>query len=387
MKLVEQEKLSLDSLPATATPTPLPPEDAIDLTPIASPTVGHTPTPDAPLPGSGTILRQVWSGISGHEVSHLTENANYPDTPSFSEEITLFEAEENFADQYGQRIIGYVHPPVTGSYQFWIASDNKSELWLSSSEDPDNVSKIAFIDGVSPPQNYDTSPDQASNTISLTAGQRYFIMAIHKELDQGDHLSVAWAYPGQSRTIIPGEHLSPYGVVIEPTPTLIPTETPTPTATPTLDGSETPVPSPTPTVTGTPDPPSTGEPTISIADVSQAEGDGETTFSFEVSLSKASPEIVSVSFATVDGEAKAGQDYAGKWGKLSIAPGQTSINLNITVYGDAVSEQSETFFIELSDPTNAILAEKDSAMGTIVNDDGLLVGPDTKHIYLPFVHR
>ena len=117
------------------------------------------------------------------------------------------------------------------------------------------------------------------------------------------------------------------------------------------------------------------------------EGDENTTFEFAITLSETTTDIVSVSFLTAAGEAEAGTDFEMKSGKISIAPGQTSAVIRVTVIGDDISEPHETFVVVLSDPTNGYLGLNNVAVGTIMNDDGLLIGPDTKHIYLPLLSR
>ena len=56
----------------------------------------------------------------------------------------------DWAEQYGARISGYLHPPGTGSYTFWISSDDGSQLWLSTDDDPANLSLVAYEDSWSP---------------------------------------------------------------------------------------------------------------------------------------------------------------------------------------------------------------------------------------------
>ena len=48
----------------------------------------------------------------------------------------MFEIPTNWSESYGTRLRGYLHPPATGNYTFYIASDDASELWLSTDEDP-----------------------------------------------------------------------------------------------------------------------------------------------------------------------------------------------------------------------------------------------------------
>ena len=83
------------------------------------------------------IVRQWWSGITtGDAVVNLTSSPNYPYQPTGSELLDTFEGPTNWADNYGARIFGWLTPPQTGDYTFWIASDNASELRLSTDANP-----------------------------------------------------------------------------------------------------------------------------------------------------------------------------------------------------------------------------------------------------------
>ena len=107
-----------------------------------------------------------------------------------------------------------------------------------------------------------------------------------------------------------------------------------------------------------------------INDVTMAEGNaGTSTATFNVTLSTASTQIVTVQYATANGTATAGSDYAATSGMLTFTPGMTSQPINVTINGDTVLEPGETFFINLSNPTNATLVDV-QGRGVIVNDDG-----------------
>jgi hypothetical protein len=111
------------------------------------------------------------------------------------------------------------------------------------------------------------------------------------------------------------------------------------------------------------------KPGLSMADVLMQEGNaGSQAMSFSVTLAKASPLPVSVSYATADGTATAGSDYTAASGKLVFAPGEKSKKVAVTVLGETVFEPDETFTIGLSNPVNATLARA-SATGTIKNED------------------
>jgi hypothetical protein len=160
-----------------------------------------------PVPSQAGVIREVWSNVAGISISDLTSNANYPNSPTTSTVISTIDPPRDLFDNYGQRIKGYLAPTVTGSYKFWIASDDDSELWLSTTSDPDNKVKIASFTGWTYPETYNQSGTQASANISLTAGNYYYIEALHKEANGGDHVTVAWQVPGGSRVTIPNANL------------------------------------------------------------------------------------------------------------------------------------------------------------------------------------
>jgi hypothetical protein len=111
------------------------------------------------------------------------------------------------------------------------------------------------------------------------------------------------------------------------------------------------------------------KPAISVGEATGAEGSsGSTTLSFAVTLSKASTQPVSVSFATADGTAAAPADYQSASGKMTFAPGQKSKTIDVPVVGETLYEPDETFTVTLSNPVNATIANG-SATGTIKNDD------------------
>ncbi len=160
--------------------------------------------------GSGSILREYWTGIEGAGISSLTSNANYPNNPTGSEQISSLEGPTNWADNYGTRIRGYIHPTATGSYTFWVAGDDNTDLYLSTNDDPANSSRIAFVDGWTSPREWNKYSTQQSATVNLMAGQKYYIEVLHKEGGGGDNVSVAWQGPGIPQEVIGGSYLSSF---------------------------------------------------------------------------------------------------------------------------------------------------------------------------------
>ena len=160
--------------------------------------------------GTGTILREYWLNVTGNSVASLTSSANYPNSPTGSEQLTSIEGATNAADNFGARIRGYIHPLITGAYTFWLASDDAADLLLSTSSSPANATRIAFVTEWTNPREWTKFPSQRSASINLTAGQKYYIEVLHKEATGGDNFAVSWQGPGIPQAVIAGNLLSPF---------------------------------------------------------------------------------------------------------------------------------------------------------------------------------
>ena len=111
-------------------------------------------------------------------------------------------------------------------------------------------------------------------------------------------------------------------------------------------------------------------PVLAIADASVTEGNtGTVNAVMTVTLSAASPQTVTVNYATADGSAAAASDYAAQTGTLTFLPGVLSQTITLAVNGDTVTETAETVNVNLSSPANATIADAQGVL-TIDNDDG-----------------
>lgn len=110
-------------------------------------------------------------------------------------------------------------------------------------------------------------------------------------------------------------------------------------------------------------------PAISIGDVTTVEANtGARMISFLVRLSAKSGRAVSVDFATADGTALAGSDYVNTNGTLVFRPGLLKQKLTVAVLGNDVSENDETFSLNLGNPVNAELAVAQATANIIDRD-------------------
>ena len=170
--------------------------------------LGVTKSTWAPLLAPG-MLWDFYPNVA-NGVGNLLGNAYYPNAPytnlgtgTFdSTPITTGDLNNNPAfgalgDNYGCSLSGWITPTVTTNYYFFLASDDASELYLSSDASPVNAISIAVesgcCHGFQEPGNPTTSPPQA-----LVAGNSYFIRALQTEGGGGDYVKVAWKMEGDS---------------------------------------------------------------------------------------------------------------------------------------------------------------------------------------------
>jgi hypothetical protein len=166
---------------------------------------------------SNGVLREVYANLSGSALSDLTNSPAFPASPTSEFIEPAFEAPADWSDYYGQRMMALLVPPVTGSYVFWIASDDQGVLFLSTDDTPAHKVQIASVATWTASREWNKEAVQKSLPVTLSQGQRYYIEALQKEGAGGDNLAVTWQKPGDSAPAngaapIPGSFLVPYGL-------------------------------------------------------------------------------------------------------------------------------------------------------------------------------
>ena len=118
-------------------------------------------------------------------------------------------------------------------------------------------------------------------------------------------------------------------------------------------------------------------PQILIDDAAATYEAAGASVSFPVRLSRADPDAaVTVDYATEDATATAGNDYTAPTdtlttNTLTIPAGQTATMVMVDLLDDDVDEDTETFRLRLSNPSANATLGNDSAVATILDDDGL----------------
>ena len=189
----------------------------------------------APLLTAGVVDWDYYYPITPQAVASLTSAANFPFGPDTNGIFTAFDSDQitggdlnnnpafgSAGDNYGDSISGWITPTVSGNYYFFLASDDSSELFLSTDSNPSNAVIIAdepsCCHGFQEPGVSSTTSGQ----ITLTAGTPYFIQALHTEGGGGDYVKVAWrsSTDNTAATNLPPiqpQFLSAYAPVAAPT--------------------------------------------------------------------------------------------------------------------------------------------------------------------------
>jgi len=169
---------------------------------------GHAFTTTLEITVDQGVWYEQWNGIAGTAISDLTADPDFPNSPDVSSVLSGADIGSGIADNYGARIYTWLVAPSTGDYTFWIASDDNGELHLSSDAAEANKQLIASVPGWSGYQQWNKYTEQQSATVSLVAGERYYLEALVKEGGGGDHLAIAWSGPGFNQTVLEGSATS-----------------------------------------------------------------------------------------------------------------------------------------------------------------------------------
>jgi beta-glucanase (GH16 family) len=111
-------------------------------------------------------------------------------------------------------------------------------------------------------------------------------------------------------------------------------------------------------------------PQLSFSDISVNEGSGGTNnIELGLTLNRAPGKQISVSFSTIEGSAKAGQDFTAVTGQtITFQSNETTKKIVIAVVADDIKETDEIFSVKLDNASGVVLL-KQTATVTLKNDD------------------
>jgi hypothetical protein len=161
-------------------------------------------------PGGG-LRREVWLDVPGNQVQDLTAHPAFKLKPTRTEIVPAAEVGNESTASFGSRLSGYVVAPLSGPYTFWVASDDASELWLSTDDLTAHKVKLAEVYDWTEARNWDKFPSQRSPPVVLEKDRLYYLEVLHKQGGGGSNVAVGWQLPDQSlERPIPGSRLAPF---------------------------------------------------------------------------------------------------------------------------------------------------------------------------------
>lgn len=153
----------------------------------------------------GVVKFEAYTGIGGGTaITDLTGNDKFTaGTPDDVRLLTAIDSPSGYGDNYGAKVSGFIIPPKSGSYRFFLRSDDASQLWLSNDDKEANAQLIAEETGccqafLEPDASvggwHDNGSGMGQTTLSaieLTGGKKYAFYALMKEGGGGDYVQVA----------------------------------------------------------------------------------------------------------------------------------------------------------------------------------------------------
>jgi mannan endo-1,4-beta-mannosidase len=157
-------------------------------------------------PGNG-ITREWWDNAAG---VHCADLANLATPPAGREILgTAFETPVILATNFAARFRGCLLPPLSGAYQFRLASTATSQLRLSTDATPANKILIAEVKKGTPYRKWPHTNETDSSPVNLEAGKAYYLEVLQTQVSGSTHLALCGRLPnGSEESPIPGARLA-----------------------------------------------------------------------------------------------------------------------------------------------------------------------------------
>jgi len=126
-------------------------------------------------PGTpGELEWHAWQGLYGGDMGQLTANPKFPRSPDVVKPLFRLKSLNNYDDNYGSRVEGFIQVPSNTTVQFNVTGDRIVDFYLSSDENPDNKVLVANVPSQVAELEHYEFPEQTSASIDLVAGQHYY---------------------------------------------------------------------------------------------------------------------------------------------------------------------------------------------------------------------
>lgn len=141
---------------------------------------------------AGQVKWECWQNLFDDDLGELYANEDYPQNPDYSLTLYKLQSPINFDNVMGAKISGFIRVPVSDTVTFNLTGDDVTRFYLSTDDNPDNMTLEAYTDGWTNIEEHDKYPEQTSAPIYLEADSFYYFEMIYVEGGGGDHISLWW---------------------------------------------------------------------------------------------------------------------------------------------------------------------------------------------------
>ena len=149
---------------------------------------------------NGVLNVHIWDEICTEKLDNLRHYPIFPNMPSRRMLVDTFKV-TGIGYDCGVRIFGYIKPVKSGAYRFALSvSHGESELWLSSTMEPQDLKLIC------PTDSYISNPQKLNN------GHAYYVEALYKIGVRTPRFEVKWSLPDDTDTfnVINSSFIKPF---------------------------------------------------------------------------------------------------------------------------------------------------------------------------------
>lgn len=174
----------------------------------------------------GYVLHKFWENVTGG-IAGLEADPRYPDNPTWISIEPMAEWPPNGGNEggsdYGNTLEWWFVPPATDNYVFFTCSDDPSNLYISTDDDPANKVMVAQETGWSNPRQWQavgggtslvTEKNSFDNPnsewpigfpwiINLDQGDKYYMFSIHTEGGGGDNVGATFTTVDEWSSLAP----------------------------------------------------------------------------------------------------------------------------------------------------------------------------------------
>ena len=112
--------------------------------------------------------------------------------------IPTVDDDTDYPNNTSRRLRGYIVPPKTGNYYFWLAANNTAEFWLSNDSESVNAVRRATVTSSTGKKDWNfldtsTTRPQMTGWLSLVAGRKYYFEVLQNTgTDADDYVALGW---------------------------------------------------------------------------------------------------------------------------------------------------------------------------------------------------